>query len=49
MAAAWKKLCFILSVMSDFHMTDILSIAFHDFAGRVLMSVSVDEVHELDH
>ena len=34
--AAWKKLRFILSVRSDFHMTDCLSIAVHAFAGRVL-------------
>ena len=27
--AVWKKLCFILSVRSDFHMTDSLSIAVH--------------------
>ncbi len=43
MIAAWKKLCFILSVRSDFHMTDSLLIAVHAFASRVLMSVSVDE------
>ena len=30
--AAWKKLRFILSVRSDFRMTDSLSIAFHAFA-----------------
>ena len=41
--AAWKKLRFFLSVKSDFHMTDSLSIAVHAFASRVLMSVSVDE------
>ena len=41
--AAWKKLHFILSVWSDFHMTDSLSIAVHVFASRMLMSVSVDE------
>ena len=40
---AWKKLRFILSVRSDFHMTDSLSIAVHDFASRMLMSVSVDD------
>ena len=34
---------FILSVRSDFHMTDRLSIAFHDFVSCVSMSVSVDE------
>ncbi len=41
--AAWKKLHFILSVRSDFHMTDSFSIAVHAFASRVLMSVSVDD------
>ena len=30
--AAWKKLRFIISVRSDFHMTDSLSIAIHSFA-----------------
>ena len=33
--ASWKKLRFILSVRSDFHMTDSLSIAVHAFASRV--------------
>ena len=41
--AAWKKLRFILSVRSDFHMTDSLSIPVHAFASLVLMSFSVDE------
>ena len=41
--AAWKKLSFILSVRSDFHMTDSLSIAVHAFSSRVLMSFLVDE------
>ena len=41
--AAWKKLRFISSVRSDFHMTNSLSIAVHAFASHVLMSVSVDE------
>ena len=35
--------CFILSVRSDFHMSDGQLIAVHTFASRVLMSVSVDE------
>ncbi len=43
MTAAWKKLCFILSVRSDFHMTDSLSIAVQAFVGRVSMSFSVDK------
>ena len=41
--AAWKKLRFILSVRSDFHMIDSLSIAVHAFVSRVSMSFSVDE------
>ena len=41
--ATWKKLRFILSVRSDFHMTVSLSIAVIAFASRVSMSVSVDE------
>ena len=40
--AAWKKLRFILSVRSDFHMTDSLSIAIDAFVSRVSMSFSVD-------
>ena len=42
--AGWKKRRFILSVRSDFHMTDRLSITVHDFVSRVSMSVSVDEI-----
>ena len=41
--AAWKKLCFILLVGSDFHMTDSLYIAVHAFASQVSMSFSFDE------
>ena len=41
--AAWKKLHFILSVRSDFRMSDSLSIVVDYFASRELMSVSVDE------
>ena len=41
--AAWKTLRFILSDRSDFYMTDSLSIAYHAFASRELMSYSVDE------
>ena len=33
--AAWKKLRFILSVRSDFHMIDSLLIAVHAFVSRV--------------
>ena len=39
--ADWKKLSFILSVRSDFHMSDSLSIAVHAFASCVSMSVSM--------
>ena len=35
--AAWKKLRFILSVRSDFHMTDNLLMAVHAFVSRVSM------------
>ena len=42
--AAWKKLRFILSVRSDFHMIDRLWIAVHAFVSRVSMSFSVDEI-----
>ena len=42
-AAAWKKLRFILSIRSDFHMIDSLSIAVHAFVSRESMSFSVDE------
>ena len=41
--AAWKKLRFILSVRSDFHMIESLSIAIHAFVSRVSMSFSVNE------
>ena len=37
--AAWKKLRFILSVRSDFHMIESLSIAVHAFVSRVSMSL----------
>ena len=40
--AAWKKLRFILLVMSGFHMTDSLSIVVYAYASRVI-SFSVDE------
>ena len=41
--AAWKKLRFILSVRSDFHMIESLLIAAHAFVSRVSMSFSVDK------
>ena len=40
--AAWKKLRFILSVRSDFHIIDSLLKAVHAFANLVSMSFSVD-------
>ena len=42
-STARKKLRFILSVWSDFHMIDSLSIAVHAFVNRLSMSFSVDE------
>ena len=41
--AARKKLHFILSVGSDFHMNKSLSLAVHAFSSHVLVSVSVDK------
>ena len=41
---AWKKLSFILSDRSDFHMTDILSIPIHTFACCVLVPWSVQNL-----
>ena len=41
---ASKKLRFILSDKSDFHMIDNLSIAVYAFASRILMSFSIDEM-----
>ena len=46
---AWKKLLFISSDRSDFHITDSLSIAVHAFAGRELMFFSVDKTLFLRH
>ena len=40
--AAWKKLRFILSVRSDFHIIDSLLIAVHTLVNLVSMSFSVD-------
>ena len=40
--AAWKKLCFILSVRSDFHIIDSLLIAVHAFVNLMSMSLSID-------
>ena len=42
MTAAWKKLRFILSVSSDFHIIDSLLIAVHAFVNLVSMFFSVD-------
>ena len=41
--SASRKICFILSGISQFYMTDSLSIIVQAIAGRVLMSFSVDE------
>ena len=41
--AAWKKLRFLLSVRSDFHIIDSVLIAVHAFVNLVSMSFSVDE------
>ena len=41
--AAWKKMCFILSDRSDFHMTESLSTAVQAFASQVLISFLEDE------
>ena len=41
--AAWKKLRFILSYKSVFHMIDSQSIAVHAFAKRKLMSFSLED------
>ena len=46
-AAAGKKMCFILSDRSVFYMTDNLSLAVYTFACRVLVSFS--EVGEFIH
>ena len=43
-SAAWKKLYFILSDRSDFHLCDSLSIAFQAFTSYLLISFSVDEM-----
>ena len=41
--AAWKKLFYVSSDRSHFHMIDNLSIAVHAFANCILMSFSVDK------
>ena len=41
--ATWKKLRFILSARSDFHITDSLLLAAHAFARHVFISIYVDE------
>ena len=45
--AALKKLRFILSDRSDFHMTDNPSIADHAFASHVLLSFFWDTASEV--
>ena len=51
--AAWKKLRFILSVRSDFHKTDSLSIVVQAFAIRMYVILgwwdAAAEVGELVH
>ena len=42
--ATWEKQCFILSLRSEFVMTDSLSIAVYAFASYVLMLFSIDEI-----
>ena len=44
MTAALKKLCFILSVRTNFHLIESLSIAVHAFISCESMSFSVDEM-----
>ena len=41
---AWKKSCFILSKISNFHMIDNQSITVYTFARYMLTSLSVDEI-----
>ena len=47
--AGWKKLRFILSVRSDFHMIDSLSIAIHAFVSRVSISLVGEEARRQLH
>ena len=42
--AGWKKSRFIVSVRSDFHMIDSLSVAVHAFARCISTSLTVDEI-----
>ena len=46
--AAWKKLRFILSVRSDVHMIDSLSIAVHVFVSRVKYNTSLNNSRAWD-
>ena len=41
MTAAWKKLRFILSVRSDFHIVDSLLIAVHAFVNLVSIGIKL--------
>ena len=43
-ATAWKKIFFILSDRSDFYMINNHPIASHALSGRMLTSLSVDEM-----
>ena len=46
---AWKRLRFILSVRSDFHIIDSLSIAVHAFVSPVSMLILLDINHLFAH
>ena len=41
---SWKKSCFILSDITDFHMIDSLSIGVSTFVRRMLTLLSADEI-----
>ena len=43
-ATTWKKSHFIISDRLDFHMIDILSIAFYALVKSISTSISVDEM-----
>ena len=43
-ATTWKKSCFILLDISDFHIIDNLLIAVHTFVRHISTSFSIDEI-----
>ena len=49
MTAAWKKLRFILSVRSDFYMTDSLLLAVHAFASGVSINLLILDLNTWNH